>query len=324
MAVRTLRAFTDRELARAKVLLAAQVASMMGRKLEEGDWSTVYCRAKDIPEGGWSNLYIDVNHNGIGVEIKLLRARHSGDRTLKSVCGQTLMHPSATRSIRIDDSRGSATEVMNEVFGQYAALIRQRTARVWAKAPKGAKVDMRTGWLIWERNLAEFLYFEEPMLAPDPEKYFAEWHDNVTRGVKKPSRSLWIYDRGTKRKRYSITTSAGIKIQPYFDVPPPSDENLYYFRVQSEPVGRDTVLLWVTASTAEALKKRLGSLGRDVVSMAILEAAGREARSSAEVRNDENAAVPVAVSVEAHERLTKVLDGVNDEHRVQLLLRTLS
>lgn len=55
-----------------------------------------------------------------------------------------------------------------------------------------------------------------------------------------------------------------------------------------------------------------------------LEAAGREARSSAEVRNDENAAVPVAVSVEAHERLTKVLDGVNDEHRVQLLLRTLS
>ena len=118
MAVRTLRAFTGTELARAKVLLAAQVASMMGRKLEEGDWNTVYCRAKGFPEEGWSNLYIDVNYNGIGVEMKLLRARGSGNGTLKNVCGQTLMHPSATRSIRIRNTGGAAQEVMNEVFEQ--------------------------------------------------------------------------------------------------------------------------------------------------------------------------------------------------------------
>lgn len=324
MAVKTLRAFTGTELARAKVLLAAQVASMMGRKLEEGDWNTVYCRAKGFPEEGWSNLYIDVNYNGIGVEMKLLRARGSGNGTLKNVCGQTLMHPSATRSIRIRNTGGAAQEVMNEVFEQYGALIRQRTAHVWARTPKGVEVDMRTGWLIWEKNLVEFLYFEEPMRAPEPDRYFAEWHESVGRGMRKPSRSLWIYDRVTKQKRYSITTGAGIKIQPYFDVPPPSDENLYYFRVQSEPVGQDTVLLWVTTSTARELKERLGSLGRDVVSTAILDAARRGAGTSVAVRDDEESAISIAVSVEAHERLTEVLGGVNDEHRVQLLLRALS
>lgn len=324
MAVRTLRAFTGTELARAKVLLAAQVASMMGRKLEEGDWNTVYCRAKGFPEEGWSNLHIDVNYNGIGVEMKLLRARGSGNGTLKNVCGQTLMHPSATRSIRIRNTGGAAQEVMNEVFEQYGALIRQRTAHVWAKTPKGVDVDMRTGWLIWEKNLVEFLYFEEPMRAPEPERYFAEWHESVGRGMRKPSRSLWIYDRVTKQKRYSITTSAGIKIQPYFDVPPPSDENLYYFRVQSEPVDRDTVLLWVTTSTARELKVRLGSLGRDVVSTAILDAVRREAGTSVAVRDEEEPAISIAVSVEAHERLTEVLGGVNDEHRVQLLIKALS
>ena len=41
---------------------------MMGRKLEEGDWAEVYCRAKGLPNQGWSNLNIDVMHEGLGVE----------------------------------------------------------------------------------------------------------------------------------------------------------------------------------------------------------------------------------------------------------------
>ena len=298
---------------------------MMGRKLEEGDWTSVYCRAKGIPEDGWSNLYIDVNHNGLGVEMKLLRAREVRNRTLKFVCGQTLMHPSATRSIRIRNTQASAQDVMEDVFAQYAALIRQRTAKVWENAPSGVPIDMRTGWLIWENNLAEFLYFEERMEAPEPGRYFAEWHANTTSGARKPSRSLWIYDKETRQKRYSVTTSAGIKIQPYFDVPPPSDDNLYYFRVQSEHVDNDTVLLWVTGVTARALEARLGTLDRDVVSSAILDATRSVDTSARRIEDDdEDLAVPVAVSVEAHGRLVDTLDGVSDEHRVQLLLRTLA
>lgn len=321
----SLRVFSDDEFARAKCLLAAQVASMMGRKLEEGDWTSVYCRAKRIPEDGWSNLYIDVNHNGLGVEMKLLRARDVRNKTLKFVCGQTLMHPSATRSIRIQNMQASAQDVMEDVFAQYAALIRQRTAKVWENAPSGVPVDMRIGWLIWENNLVEFLYFEERMEAPEPGRYFAEWHANTTRGARKPSRSLWIYDKETRQKRYSVTTSAGIKIQPYFDVPPPSDDNLYYFRVQSEHVDNDTVLLWVTGATARALEARLGTLDRDVVSSAILEATRSVYTSARPIEDDdEDVAVPVAVSVEAHGRLVDTLGGVSDEHRVQLLLRTLA
>jgi hypothetical protein len=223
-----LQAFTEEEEKRAKVFLATQVAAMMGRKLEEGDWSKVYCQAKNIPDGGWSNLHIDVNYKGLGLEMKLLRIPGLENRSLKSFCGTTLMHPAATRSIRIDDTNLAADVVMRSVFTQYAELIQSRTARVQEAAP-GVTPDMRTGWLTWEDNLTEFLYFEEPMLAPNPDNYTAEWNITPAKGARKPSKSLWIYDKVTKQKRYSVTTSAGIKIQPYFDIPHPGDKNLYYF-----------------------------------------------------------------------------------------------
>jgi len=296
---------------------------MMGRKLEEGDWTRVYCQTKGIPDPGWSNLHIDVNHNGLGLEMKLLRIADLKGKPLKSVCGTTLMHPAATRSIRIDNTDLPAQKVMRSVFAQYADLIRQRAARVQAAAP-GVRPDIRTGWLIWENNLTEFLYFEEPMLAPDPAQYFAEWNETPARGIRKASKSLWIYGKTTRQKRYSVTTSAGIKIQPYFTVPPPTDPNLYYFRVQSEPVGPDTICLWVAASTARALKDRLGSLERDVVSSAILKALAR-GYISAEVTNPEEVlAVPVLITVEAHARLLAAWEAVSDEHRAQLLLKALS
>lgn len=319
----TLPVFSSQEAQRAKVFLATQVAAMMGRKLEEGDWSKVYCRAKGIPEVGWSNLHIDVSYNGFGLEMKLLRIGNIKGRPLKSVCGTTLMHPAATRSIRIDNTELPAQEVMVSVFAQYAELIQQRTARVQAAAP-GVTPDMRTGWLIWEDDLTEFLYFEERMAAPDPVRYFAEWNETPARGVRKSSRSLWIYDKTTRQKRYSVTTSAGIKIQPYFDVPPPSDPNLHYFRVQSEPMGPDTICLWIASSTAKALKARLGSLEREVVSSAILEATA-DGTIAPEVTNpEEDVAVAVPISVAAHTRLRGAWEAVSDEHRAQLLLKALS
>lgn len=319
----TLAAFSAEQAQRAKVFLATQVASMMGRKLEEGDWSKVYCQAKGIPEVRWSNLHIDVSYNGLGLEMKLLRIGNLQGKPLRSVCGTALMHPAATRSIRIDDASLPAPKVMESVFAQYAELIRQRRARVQAAAP-GVAPDMRTGWLIWEDELTEFLYFEEPMTAPDAARYFAEWNVTPARGVRKASKSLWIYEKTTKQKRYSVTTSAGVKIQPYFDVPPPSDPNLCYFRVQSEPVGPDTICLWVAGSTARALKERLGSLERDVVSAAILDALREDTIPPAATNPEEDLAVPVPISVVAHARLLAAWEAVSDEHRAQLLLKALS
>ncbi|HXF67825.1 MAG TPA: hypothetical protein VNK67_14160 [Burkholderiales bacterium] len=317
-----LRAFSEDEAKRAKLFLATQVTSMMGRKLEEGDWSKVYCQAKGIPQAGWSNLHIDVIHNGLGLEMKLLRIAQLGSKPLKSVCGTTLMHPAATRSIRIDNVSLPANEVMRDVFAQYADLIRLRTQKVQESAP-GAQPDMRTGWLLWEDTLTEFLYFEEPMVPPDTRNFYAEWHTTPPRGARKASKSLWVYDKRTNKKRYSVTTSAGIKIQPYFDVPAPSDPNLYYFRVQSEPISPDTICLWVASSTANSLRQRLGSLDRDVVSSAIMEVLSRERPSTATPAPVEDLAVPIPLSTDAHARLLNAWEAVSDEHRAQLLLKAL-
>jgi len=319
-----LQAFSPTEYGRAKRLLATQVAAMMGRKLEEGDWTKVYCAAKGLSDPGWSNLHVDVNENGLGLEMKLLRIANLNGHSIKVVCGTTLMHPAATRSIRIDDGSACADDVMWSVFSQYAELIQERTESVREKAP-GVDPAMRTGWLIWESGLSEFLYFEESMIIPDPNEYYAEWNETPARGARKGSRSLWIFEKQSQRKRYSVTTSAGIKIQPYFDVPPTSDPNLYYFRVQSEPVDNTTVVLWVAGQTARALQRVLGSLDLDVVSGAVLRAVGSQSgATNPDDERQEELAVPIQISMEAHARLVDCWGGaVSDEHRAQLLLKVL-
>ncbi|KIT16371.1 hypothetical protein [Jannaschia aquimarina] len=314
--------FTEEQKKRAKILLAAKVASMMGRKLEEGDWSEVYCKAKDIPDTGWSNLHIDVSHNGLGIEFKMLRIAQLRGKPIKSVCGTTLMHPAATRSIRVDDVNLDANEVMEDVLLQYSALIEERTRRVLEGSPNGS-ADMRLGWLLWEDELKEFLYFEEVMGKPDPTQFYAEWNETAARGARKSSKSLWIYEKSTDKKRYSVTTSAGIKIQPYFDVPAPSDPNLVFFRVQSERLDADTVILWVAAATAEQLKQRLGSIDKESVSNAVFEAAEKYHDDDTFTIDDLHSAVPIAISNDAFELLLNHWEAVSDDHRIQLLLKSL-
>src|SRR5438309_1435125 len=117
----TLPAFSSDEKGIAKRLLASRVAQMMGRKFEEGDWSAVYCRAKGIPDQGWSNLHIDVVHDGLGVEHKMLCVGEK--KPLMGLAGTTLMHPAATRSIRIASTEIDADHAMRDVLEQYRHLI---------------------------------------------------------------------------------------------------------------------------------------------------------------------------------------------------------
>jgi hypothetical protein len=318
----TLPIFTDEQAKITKILLAAKVAAMMGRKFEEGDWSEVYCKAKGLPDEGWSNLNIDVNHNGLGVEFKMLRVPRKKGAAIQTYCGTTLMHPSATRSIRIDNTNLPANDVMLDVLTQYGNLIAARTEKVRERSPDDT-ADMRIGWLLWEDDLQDFLYFEEPMKRPDPTQYYAEWNETAARGARKPSKSLWVYEKGTNKKRYSVTTSAGIKIQPYFDVPPPNDPNLACFRVQSEIFDPDTIILWVAAATAEQLKERLGSIDKNVVSQAVFEAAKMAVDDDVLTVEDLGAAVQIPVSKDAFDLLLSQWDAVSDDHRIQLLLKTL-
>ena len=320
--MRLLPAFTEGEKLRVKQALSGKVAVMMGRKFEEGDWSEVYCAAKGIPEAGWSSLNIDVTHDGLGVEFKMLRVARLGGRSIKSVCGTTLMHPSATRSIRIDNTELRANDVMQDVLEQYGRLLEDRTEKV-RRGNTDGRADMRFGWVLWEQELKEFLYFEERMTIPDPMKYYAEWNETSPRGARKGSKSLWIYEKSTDRKRYSVTTSAGVKVQPYFDVPPPNDVHLNYFRVQSERIDADTIVLWVSEATAERLRQQLGGIDKQLVSEAIISVAETGWRDEAGTFEVITQAKPVQVTNEAFEIAMQKWGGVSDDHCVQLLIKAL-
>lgn len=317
----TLPAFSSDEKREAHALLAAKVAYMMRGKLEESDWLEVYCRAKGIPLRRWSNLQIDVMHELLGVEQKML-CRPS-DKDISEACGQSLMHPALTRAIRLPKPPGDENDAMVEVFRQYAELVEARKKKVRELSGAKGEPDMRTGWLLWQESLREFLYFEEEMLAPDPADYFAEWHTNRATASRKESVSLWVFERDTKRKRYSITTDAGAKIQPYFDVPPSSDPHLYLFTVIGEVIDDGTVRIWITQATARELHTLLGGLEPQVVSSAIL-AAALEITALAPIEEAETQkAEPLQITLEAYEALRLALPGVSDEHSCQLLAQHL-
>jgi hypothetical protein len=317
---KTLAAFSAKEYRKAHKLLATRVAFMMGRKFEEGDWAQVYCTAKNIPNRGWSNLNIDVIHNGLGVEHKMLRP--NGDRPVRQVFGMRLMHPSATRSIRISD--GDPNIVMRDVLKQYADFLAQRKEYVRQNCP-GFEPDMRIGWVLWQSNLKEFVYFEEETLAPDPDDYIAEWHQNPERGGRKESKSLWIFEKETRQKKFSVTTTAGAKIQPYFDVPPSSDPNVYFFKVQGEEYRPGLTRVWVSASTAHELERLLGKLSAENLHRVITDTASQSADTKSRKAATTEEATPLVLTVESYKLLESYFpNAVSDAHMMQLLLERLS
>jgi len=320
--VRTLPAFTAKEKENAHTLLAMRVAHMMGRKLEEGDWAEVYCRAKNIPLRGWSNLDIDVAHGSLGVEHKMIRYSSKGD--LAEACGTTLMHPSATRSIRVPPLVTDPNNAMHDVLSQYGDLIRARTEKIRESSGSTTKPDMRTGWLLWQDSLRQFLYFEEEMAPPDPRRFEARWVQRLSKsGSRKPSTNLWIYDRKTGAKRYSVTTEAGAKIQPYFDVPPPTDPNLYIFTVIGETIRTGIVRVWLTDATARELRRIVGSLDTETLSKVVLDSASLAAKRDVTEEAAREIAHPFTITLEAYGALQTAFPGVSDEHCFQLLASQL-
>ena len=314
----TLPAFTEEERKQVHTLLAIRVAHMMGRKLEEGDWAEIYCRAKGIPLQGWSNLDIDIAYESLGVEHKMIRYSSKGD--ISEACGTSIMHPSATRAFRVPPISTPANDAMRDVLGQYGQLIKARTKKVQKQSGSSNEPDMRTGWLLWQDSLRQFLYFEEKMMCPNPRNFEAKWVKRVSKsGSRKPSTNLWIYDRKTGAKRYSVTTEAGAKIQPYFDVPPLTDPNVFIFTVIGEALDAGFVRVWLTDATARELKRLIGSLDPETLSRAVIEASQKVAKSDIVEEAQKEIAHPFSITVEAYEALEGAFAGVSDEHRFQLL-----
>ncbi|GAA1733336.1 hypothetical protein SAMN06265174_102323 [Dietzia kunjamensis subsp. schimae] len=301
-------------------LLALRVAQMMGRKLEEDDWTSVYCAAKGIPDQAWSNLNIDVMFGHLGIEHKMLCYRSKP--SLLEACGTSLMHPAATRSLRVGNLSGDPDKEMESIFEQYADLLESRRETVATRGGvEPSAVDLRTGWLLWQESHREFLYFEEEMLAPDPGDFYAEWVERSD-GKRKGSKNLWIYEKKSGKKRYSLTTTAGVKLQPYFDVPGAKDANLYHWTVIGEVVRTGDVRLWLTSRTATALEAVVGSLGREEVSLFIRSAANKleESPLTQLEPSDEAAVVEVFVAGDAYRAITEYVPSTNDDHLIQQLL----
>ena len=313
MTIKTLHAFSTEEKQLATDLLSAKVSTMLGRKMEEGDWDFVYCNTKKIPDSDWSNLHIDINHNGLGVEHKMLRIKKSG--SILNECGTTKMHPSGTRSIRIPDET-DPNKAMTNILGQYNDLIDNRTITVKKNSPNGT-TDMRIGWLLWKETLEEFLYFEEEMIKPNPLDFYAEWNATPVRGARKESRSLWLYEKSTGKKKYSVTTSAGAKIQPYFDIPAPNDKNLYHFKVQGVSIEGGLIKVWLTRSTAKYLELLLGSLNTSDLSKAIDDYTPNHEGIETEISSADEIAVPVLIKESSYEKLKILFTPISDEYMFQ-------
>lgn len=307
-----MRAFTGAQVPEAERLLAAQVISMHGRKLEEDDWSRVYCQAKGIPPQTWSNLNIDVMHGTLGVEHKMLC---TGLASPSSLRGRRKMHPAATRALRIDPSQRDPNKVMADVLNQYRALIAARREMLG-----GRNADLRTGWLLWKRDLSEFLYFEEAMVAPDPSEFTAEWNTIKQGGSRKASTNLWIYEKSTGIKRYSLTTSAGIKLQPYFDIPGKGVSDVYEFDLNARSVGQNSVLTWVTSTTKTALGDLFGGDPRALSDAIRQSAEGEAARLEAEGQRAER----VELSRDALQALRDHFPGATDDERLQAFIEVNS
>lgn len=351
---KTLPAFSPDQFKHAHLFLATRVAEMGGRKLEEGDWSAVYSEAKGIPPAGWSNLSIDIAFGNLGVEQKMICRRSAG--SILEACGMRVMHPAGTRAIRIPNEEDPLIAA-RDILGQYRTLIDRRTTEIdilnrynhglierpaaidilqglgmSAASARGlvpvtpkpasgafAEPDMRNGWLLWQDSLREFLYFENEMSVPSDNDIVAEWRQRSD-GRRRGSRNLWIYDKATSEKIYSITTEAGAKIQPYFKVPLPTDPNLYHFVVQGEDVGSGMIRAWVGSATATMLQQRLGDLSPDVLSSAVQrvvppDCAAMEGRSAFEPT-----ATAILIRMETYTDLQSKFEAVSDDHLFRQLL----
>lgn len=229
-----LQAFDEEQMLDAAARVNKLAKSLQGRKVEEDDWTDLYCKVKGTENQGWSNdSFRDYVHDGLGVEFKLLKKPNP-----TAHMGKWVMHPAATRKIDYDD-KADAETAMRKIFADWTVSIDEFETRVKSTSSSGT-ADLRWGILLWATDHTEFLYFEERLVRPNPDNFIAEWHVGQHRGH--PTRNLWIFDRENPEiKRFSCTLPKnGAKIQPYFRVPTIED-GAHLFQAERH----DTVPLFV-------------------------------------------------------------------------------
>lgn len=212
---------------------------------------------------------------------------------------------------------------MRTVIKSYQKVLDERLSKAVAIS-EGKPVELRSGWLLYDSSLTEFLYFEERAQNLNPKKHRAVWSERIKKGEggRRGNRNLWIY-ADDDQKVWSVTGgSSGTKIQPYFKIPAANDKNLCYFRVQGEPINPETVRIWITEPTAQNLKQMLGELDTRCLSDAIMKVSPSNQTLSVTQESEEVREVVIAQS--AYVALKEKFLGVSDEHRFQLLCKRLA
>lgn len=120
-----------------------------------------------------------------------------------------------------------------------------------------------------------------------------------------------------------MTSASGAKIQPYFDIPSPGQENLIYFKVQGEEISPEKIAIWLSSTTARELKTFLGDLSEETLNAAIAEFSEIPGEAEIGAASTEDLAQQFIISKEAYLTLITRWGGISDEHRAQLFLQTV-
>lgn len=121
----------------------------------------------------------------------------------------------------------------------------------------GIEPVARYGVLLYNPTLEEFLYSEQDIEKLNPASFYAEKHNG----------SLWIFERESKIKRFSITGHThGAKIQRYLDVPEVG-KGSYYFKVEND----GSKPIWLSPETYNTLSTMAGTRTADEFITALLE-----------------------------------------------------
>lgn len=176
-------------------------------KLEEEHWTDVYCTALGIPQTGFSNVFgNDTEFGDRVIEMKCIRHE-------TPFAPARIMHPSLTRRVALWSKEDPVSVSLTRVIESYNNLI-ESTFR--GKEP-------RWGILVYSPCLTQASYFEYPIQVLDISKLKAEYRSRPASDRRRSTTNMWVYQDDIKIM--SVTSpDAGMKIQPYFQIPSKSDE----------------------------------------------------------------------------------------------------
>ena len=204
----SLSVFSKKQLEQLKQEWVRAISKIGMTKLEEEHWTEVYCKVLGIKESGFSNLFgKDIEFQDRVIEMKCIKKEYPFPKRI--------MHPSLTRRVREWSTEDPPHVSMKTVIDGYNTLIKDTFD----------EKEARWGLLVYSPTLSHASYFEYPIRCLDLHSLTAEYHVSKQNNSRRGTTNLWIYQNN--KKIMSVTSqNAGMKIQPYFNVPV-SCENRY-------------------------------------------------------------------------------------------------